>query len=89
MEDTRKVEELENRIKELEDKFKSSPLYSQSRIKRSIAVFGHNILGQIIFLIPFLIIISIFLDLAINHRHQKEEKEEQNVKEQKEVHQKF
>ena len=45
MEDTRKVEELENRIKQLEDKLKSSPLNSQSRIKRSIAVFGHNILG--------------------------------------------
>ena len=63
MEDTRKVEQLENRIKQLEDKFKSSPLYSQSRIKRSIAVFGHNILGQMIFLIPFLIIILIFLGI--------------------------
>ena len=63
MEDTRKVEELENRIKQLEDKLKSSPLNSQSRIRRSIAVFGHNILGQIIFLIPFLIIISIFLGI--------------------------
>ena len=63
MNDENKIIELEEKIKKIEAKLSSSMIFNKSIIKRSISIFGHNILAQLILFIPIIFFLGLILGL--------------------------
>lgn len=51
-----RLQELEDRLDEIEEEIPDTGLLDQSFIKRAFTVFGHNLVANLIVSIPFVII---------------------------------
>jgi len=58
------IESLEERIASLERRLQSSQLYSDRFLLRSLAVFGHFVVGHLLLTLPFALIFLVVSGLA-------------------------
>ena len=57
----KKIEELEERIEEMESEFPDTMLLDHSFFKRAFTVFGHNLAANTIIAIPFFLLFQYIL----------------------------